>query len=77
VLRRGWLTRTIVLIPYNRVQAIVVSAGPWQRARGLASVNVMSTMGPVVALAGHLDAADVTSLLVDQVPLIDQPPDAR
>ena len=63
VLRTGRLTRTVTVVPYDRIQGLGVSAGPWDRPRGLAQVLVHSTRGPVVAMLPHVAAADAARLL--------------
>jgi putative membrane protein len=44
-----------------------VEQGPLQRARGVASVRLVSTPGPVKATAAHLDVAEAQRLLGEQV----------
>lgn len=49
LLRRGWLVRSVVLVPLARMQSVAVSAGPVRRALGIASLRIHTVMGPVTA----------------------------
>jgi len=73
ILRGGWLTRTVTIIPHNCIQALTIQAGPWQRRRGLASLILHSTQSTVIPYARHFAAADIAGLVAAEVPLIDQP----
>ena len=61
--RGGWLTPRIDLVPHARTQSVRVTQGPWQRALGLASVEVDSTPGPVLPAALYRDAADARAIV--------------
>ena len=74
ILRGGALTRTVTIVPDDRVQGVSVDDGPLQRHHGLASLTLHSTHGPVVAQVNHLATADIARLLADEVPLIDRAP---
>jgi putative membrane protein len=65
--RRGFLTRHLAVIPHARTQSVEVSQGPWQRALGLASVQVDSTPGPVVVVGLHRDAAEARAIAEAQL----------
>jgi putative membrane protein len=67
VLRGGVLKRVAKVVPHARVQSLRVEQGPLQRARGVASVQLVSTPGPVKATAAHLDVAEAQRLLGEQV----------
>ncbi len=63
VLRHGFFTRQVDLVPHARSQSLTVYQGPWQRKLGLASFAVHSTPGPVRPRADHLAARDAAELL--------------
>ena len=62
----GVLTTTTDVVPLAKVQSLRMSAGPWQRRLGLASVHV-DTAGRRLSgtTARHRDAADARALLVE------------
>ncbi len=46
----GFATRTLTLVPYERIQSVRITQGPWQRRLGLASVHADIAGGtPVTA----------------------------
>ena len=67
VARHGLLSRTIDVVPHQRTQSLRLSAGPWERAFGLASVHLDSTPGPVKTRAAHRDAAEARQMLDRQI----------
>jgi putative membrane protein len=67
VIRGGALKHVAQVVPHARVQSLRVEQGPLQRARGVASVQLVSTPGPVKATAAHLDVAEAQRLLGEQV----------
>jgi putative membrane protein len=67
IIRSGFWVRTVVIVPHARTQAVSIGQGPWQRGLGLASVNVHSTIGPVVPWVRHLNTADAVRLARDQL----------
>jgi putative membrane protein len=64
---RGFLTRHVAVIPHARTQSVGVSQGPWQRALGLASVQVDTTPGPVTVVGLHRDAGDARAIAEAQL----------
>ena len=69
LLRRGWLQRSLTLVPLARMQSVAVSVGPIQRMLRLASVRIHTVTGPVTALlpiAERADAAAFFELLADE-----------
>ena len=72
ILRGGALTRTVTIVPHDRIQGISVNAGPLQRRRDLACLMLHSTQGPIIAQVEHLETAEIARLLAEQVPLIDR-----
>jgi putative membrane protein len=64
VARHGLLSRTMDVVPHERTQSIRLSAGPLQRALGLASVHLDSTRGPVKTRAANRDSL-VARAMVD------------
>jgi putative membrane protein len=67
LIRGGVLKHVAQVVPHARVQSLRVEQGPLQRARGVASVKLVSTPGPVKATAAHLDVAEAQRLLGEQV----------
>ncbi|MGB7982300.1 MAG: PH domain-containing protein [Candidatus Nanopelagicales bacterium] len=65
--RRGFLTRYTAVIPHARTQSVNVSQGPWQRALGLASVQVDSTPGPVGVHVLHRSAGQARQIAEEQL----------
>jgi putative membrane protein len=61
--RGGWLTPRIDLVPHARTQSVRLTQGPWQRALGLASVEVDSTPGPVLPAALYRDVEDARAIV--------------
>ncbi len=67
VTRRGVAYRAAQFVPHARVQSLRMEQGPLQRARGVASVRLVSTVGPVSPAVDHLDQADAEHLVNEQV----------
>jgi putative membrane protein len=67
VARHGLLSRTLDIVPHQRTQSLRVTAGPLQRALGLASVHLDSTPGPVRTRAANRDAAEARAMLDRQI----------
>jgi len=67
VSHHGVFSRTIDVVPHQRTQSVGLSAGPWQRALGLATVQLDSTRGPVRIRARFRDAGEARALLDLQV----------
>ena len=63
VLRRGLLSRELILVPHAKVQSLQLQQGPLNRWLGLASVRVHSTPGPVVPTVPHLASATAAELV--------------
>ncbi|MGR0221211.1 PH domain-containing protein [Agromyces sp. ZXT2-6] len=58
LMRRGWLVRSVVLVPLARMQSVAIAAGPVRRALGVASLRIHTVMGPVTAEVPALDRAE-------------------
>lgn len=56
-IRKGRLWRSLVTIPYGRIQYVDISSGPYKRAKGLADITV-STASPA-------SSGDIPGLPVD------------
>jgi putative membrane protein len=67
VARHGLLSRTTDVVPHQRSQSLRLTAGPLERALGLASVHLDSTKGPVKTRAPHRHAAEARAMLDDQI----------
>ena len=69
LLRRGWLQRSLTLVPLARMQSVAATVGPIQRMMRLASVRIHTVSGPVTAtlpVADRADAAAFFELLADE-----------
>ncbi|QPL05112.1 MULTISPECIES: PH domain-containing protein [Actinomyces] len=63
ILRLGRWHRSVSVIPYERIQSVHVSQGPWARRRGLAQLRLdLVPMGSAVSHVSNLDAADAGAL---------------
>ena len=67
ITRRGVLYRAAQYVPHARIQSLKVEQGPVQRRRGVATVRIVSTVGPVSPAVAHLDEPDAVRLLNEQV----------
>jgi putative membrane protein len=65
--RRGVWYRAAQFVPHARIQSLTVEQGPVQRHRGVATVKVISTVGPVSPVVAHLDVPEAERLLAEQV----------
>jgi putative membrane protein len=65
--RRGAFYQAERLVPHARLQSLKVEQGPVQRRRGVATVRIVSTVGPVSPAVAHLDETDAVRLLNEQV----------
>jgi len=74
VIRTGRLTRTVTIVPHNRIQGITCVTGPWANRLGLASVGLHSTQGPIDPIVPHLDQSDAAVLLASELPRVVLPP---
>lgn len=55
VTRSGRFARTLQVVPWGRIQSLTLTQGPLSRRLDLASVHLISTVGPVSPSVGHLD----------------------
>jgi putative membrane protein len=67
LVRDGVLNRAAKVVPHARVQSLSVRQGPVQRIRGIASVTLVSTSGPVSAVVSHLAVDQAERLLGEQI----------
>ena len=67
VARHGLLSRTMDIVPHERTQSVRLSAGPLQRALGLATMHLDSTRGPVKTRAANRDALEARAMVDRQV----------
>ena len=65
--RRGAWYRKVQFVPHARIQSLKVEQGPVQRGRGVATVRLISTVGPVSPVVAHLDEPEAVRLLAEQV----------
>jgi len=66
LIRRGRLTRSLIVVPHERTQSLGMRQGPLERRLGLADFRLHSTPGPVTPAVAHLDAGDAARLIEDQ-----------
>lgn len=69
VAKHGLLSRTVDFVPHGRTQSLRLSAGPLERALGLASLYLDSTRGPVKTRVRNRDADDARHLLETEIDL--------
>lgn len=62
LVRRGVMFRRLSVIPYGRMQYVDVTAGPFERAFGLASLRMHTAAAASDARIPGLEAADATRL---------------
>lgn len=62
--QRGWITRSITIVPHVRIQSVQTSSDPLERALGLATVEVRTASTAVARLPG-MDAGRVAGLRAD------------
>lgn len=62
VTRRGRFVRRIAAMPHARVQSVRVTAGPWQKRLGLATVHADSVPGPVHVAALYRASAEAREI---------------
>ena len=67
VARHGLLSRTTDVVPHQRTQSLRLTAGPLERALGLASFHLDSTRGPVRTRVPNRDATEARAMLDEQV----------
>ena len=67
VVRHGLLSRTVDVVPHERTRSVGLSAGPIQRALGLATVRLDSTRGPVKTRAKNRPARQARLMLDREV----------
>jgi putative membrane protein len=61
--RSGLLTKVHAVMRHEKIQSVALSAGPWQRALGLATVHMHSTKGPVDVVLPYRDAGEGRRIL--------------
>jgi membrane protein YdbS with pleckstrin-like domain len=62
LVRRGCLIRRLSVVPYGRMQFVDVTAGPFERSFGLATVRLHTAAAATDARIPGLDAAEATRL---------------
>jgi putative membrane protein len=67
LVRDGVLNRAAQVVPHARVQSLTLRQGLLQRSRGIASVSLVSTPGPVKAVVSHLEVGEAERLIAEQV----------
>lgn len=67
VVHHGLLSRSVEVVPHERTQSLRLTAGPFQRVLGLASLHLDSTRGPVKVTAANRDGCEARTVLDRQV----------
>ena len=67
VVHHGLWSRSVEVVPHERTQSLRLTAGPLQRALGLATVHLDSTRGPVKIAAANRDGTEARATLDAQV----------
>ena len=67
VVHHGLVSRSVEVVPHERTQSLRLTAGPLERALGLATVHLDSTRGPVKIAAANRDGSEARSVLDRQV----------
>ncbi len=67
VVRHGLLSRTVDVVPHERTQSVRLSAGPIERALGLATLHLDSTRGPVRTSAKNRHSREARLMLDTEV----------
>ena len=62
LVRRGYLFRSLVVVPYGRMQVVDVEAGPVSRALGYASVKLVTASARTDAIVHGVPHAEATRL---------------
>ncbi|WP_241984816.1 PH domain-containing protein [Cryobacterium adonitolivorans] len=63
LLRRGVLSRELLLVPLARLQSVGINQGPVRRRLRLATARLHTVTGPVTATLGVIDAGEAARLL--------------
>ncbi len=62
ITRSGWTRRALQVVPWGRIQSMTLRQGPVSRRLDLASVDFISTVGPVRPRVPHLSRVDAEAL---------------
>lgn len=62
ITRSGWADRDLQVVPWGRIQSMTLHQGPIDRRLDLASLDFISTVGPVRPRVTHLSTADAQGL---------------
>lgn len=63
ITRSGWVNHVLQVVPWGRVQSLALRQGLIARRLDLATVHLVSTVGPVVPHVQHLARADGEALI--------------
>lgn len=69
IIRGGWFTRTLTVVPVERVQSIAIEQDPWEKHRTVATVNLEMVPGQVRTRVIHADQSDASDLARELVRL--------
>ena len=67
IVRRGWLTSYLDVVPHEKLQSARLVQGPLQRRLEVASLRLDVTPGPVTVLAAHRDSSEARGLLEELI----------
>jgi putative membrane protein len=66
IIRSGWVLRKVVIVPHEKPQSLGVTQGPIERALGIVSFRLHSTVGSIAPKIPHLDPLVADWLMTDQ-----------
>ncbi len=61
--RSGWVDHVVQIVPWGRIQSLALGQGPLDRRLDLATVHLISTVGPVSPRVRHLSRPDAEVLM--------------
>lgn len=69
IVRDGWLTRRVTILPVERLQSLAIHQGPLQRSLKVASLQMQMVPGQLITMAQHLDVEHAQELLKELLAL--------
>jgi putative membrane protein len=62
LIRDGWMTRRLTMVPHERIQSTALQQGPLARWRNVATLHIHLPAGPITALAKNQDLERIRHL---------------
>lgn len=66
LIRDGWTTRVLTMVPHERIQSVALQQGPWARAKSIATVVINIPTGPFVPRVKNQDLDQVHELFAQE-----------